>query len=96
MGKTARANETADNRSSEAAWHKVPPGIGPGVAFIGDLLRLVRLRSPKDESAEHADGAAVSQQGKRPEHASDAARASMEAGITRGSSLLFSGFSDRK
>lgn len=95
MGKTARANETADNRSAEAAWHKVPPGIGPGVAFIGDLLRLVRLRSPKDESAEHADGA-VSQQEKRPEHSSDAARASMEAGITRGSSLLFNRFSDRK
>ncbi len=91
MGKTARANETADNRSAEAAWHKVPPGIGSGVAFIGDLLRLARLRSPKDESGEHTDGA-VSQQGKRPEHASEAARASMEAGITRGLSLLFSGF----
>lgn len=95
MRKTARVNETADNRSAEAASHKAPPGIVSGIPFIGDLHRLARLRSPKDVTGEHADDV-ISQQGRRQDHGSDAARSAMEAGITRGLSLLFGGFGGRR
>jgi hypothetical protein len=88
---TTQDNETDGDRSAGAITHGVPPGIGSNAPFIGDLLRLVRLRSRKAVAGEVAD-VAISPQGRRPDHASDAARSSMEAGITRGASLLFGGF----
>ncbi len=90
MRKTARANETADNHSAEAASHKVPPGIGSGIPFIWGLLR-----PRKAVAGDDADGA-ISQQGRGLDHASDAARSAMEAGITRGASLLFGEFGSRR
>jgi len=95
MRKTARANETIDNHSAGGASRKVPPHIGSGIPFIGDLLRLARLRSRKAVAGDDADGA-ISQRGRKPDHASDAARTAMETGITRGLSLVSGGFSDRK
>ncbi|MBA2715218.1 MAG: hypothetical protein H0U55_16920 [Rubrobacteraceae bacterium] len=87
MRKTTQTNEMADDRSAGVATHEATPGMGSGVSFVGSLLRLARLRSRK-VIAEKDPGDTTSLRG-RPDPASDAARASMEAGLTRGASLLF-------
>ena len=91
MRKTARDDETADYRS--AAMHTIPPDVDSRATLIGYLLRLARLRSRK--AGEDADDA-ISSQGRKPDHARDTARSSMEAGMTRGLSLLFYGFGGRR
>jgi len=82
MRKTARANEATENRSAGVVTSGAPPGIGPGV--IGSLLRLARLR-PRSAGKDAFDVIPP----RRADQGYDAARSSMEAGLTRGASLLF-------
>ncbi len=87
MREKTQTNEMADARFAGAVTQEVTPGMGSGVSLIGSLLRLARLRSrksiaekgPKDTISTHRNW----------DPSSDAARASMEAGLTRGASLLF-------
>jgi hypothetical protein len=47
MRKIAQANETTDERSAGAVTSEGTPTIGSGTTFIGNVLRLARLRSRK-------------------------------------------------
>jgi hypothetical protein len=92
------ANDRGSRRGSEdrpagAVTHVVSPGIG--AAFIGGLLRLARLRSRKAGAEEDA-GDANSPRGRRPDQGSGAARSPMDAGLTRGASLLFGELRSRR
>jgi hypothetical protein len=91
MRKTEQANEIADGRAAGAATHGVPGGLGSGLPFIKALLRRARLRTRKAVEVEGKDleGTTPTQPGSQ-DPGSDAARSSMEAGLTRGVSLLFS------
>jgi hypothetical protein len=91
MKKTTQANGAADDRSAGLLMRGAP-SIGPEVPYVGGLLRLVRLRSRK--AVKETDDTAPSR-GRRPDHGSDVARTSMEAGLTRGASLLFGEFGSR-
>ena len=84
MRKTTQANEATENRSAGVATPGAPPVIGPRTSFVGGLLRLARLRS---RSAGKDTGDVVAP--RRADQGYDAARSSMEAGLTRGASLLF-------
>jgi hypothetical protein len=93
MGNTPRDDETADSRS--AAARALPPSMGSRATFIRYLLRFAQLRWRKEVTREHADEA-ISPQARTPDRAPDAARSSMDAGVTKGSSLLFGRFSSRR
>jgi hypothetical protein len=93
MRNTPRDDETADSRSAAAS--TLPPSMGSRATFIRYLLRFARLRWRKEVTREHVDEA-TSPQARTPYQASDAARSSMDAGITKGSSLLFGRFSSRR
>jgi hypothetical protein len=95
MGNTPRDDQTVGDRSVDASTRTVASTIGRRATFIGDLLRHARLRSRKDPTGEHV-GDVISPRGRSPGHASEAARSSVDAGITRGSSLLFGRFSSRR
>lgn len=82
MRKTTQANEATENRSAGVVTPGAPAVIGPGV--IGSLLRLVWLR-PRLAGRDAGDVIAAR---KRADQGYDAARSSMEAGLTRGASLL--------
>jgi hypothetical protein len=88
MRKTIQADEAAEKRSADVV---TPPDAGPGVPFIGGLLRLARLRS---RVAGKEAGEVVPP--RRIDQGYDAARSSMEAGLTRGASLLFGEFGSRR
>jgi hypothetical protein len=92
MRQTTQANQTADYRSAGVLTRGASPDIGAGVPLIG---RLLRRRSRKGVAAKDANDA-VSPRRIRPYHYSDAARSPMEAGITRGVSLLFGEFDSRR
>jgi len=89
MRKTEQANEIADDRAAGAATRGVPGGLGSGVPFIRALLRRARLRTRKAVEGKDLEGT-ISTRQRRQDPGSDAARSSMEAGLTRGVSLLFS------
>jgi len=91
MRQTTQANQTANNRSAGVLKRGVSPDIGSGVSLIG---RLLRRRSRNGVAAKEANDA-ISPRRIRPDHESDATRSSMEAGITRGVSLLFGEFGNR-
>lgn len=85
--KATQTNEMADDRSDGAATDEGTPAMGSGVSFIGSLLRLARLRSRKAMAAK--DPRETISPRRKPDPGSDVARSSMEAGLTRGASLLF-------
>ena len=91
MRKTAQADEAAENRSVGVVTPGSPPGVGRGVPFIGGLIRLARLRS---RVAGKEAGDVVPP--RRDDRDFDTARTSMEAGLTRGASLLFGEFARRR
>jgi hypothetical protein len=90
MRKTTRTNETTDDRSAGAITSEGTATIGSGTTFIGNLLRLARLRSRKAVAGRDLEDTS-SLQDRKPDHGTDVARSSMEAGLTRGASLLFGG-----
>jgi hypothetical protein len=94
MSKATQANQTAAKRDAGAAAQEGTPGIGKGARFIRNLLRFARRRSRQAVAGKEAD--ATSSRGRGPEHGSDAARSSMEAGLTRGVSLLFGELGSRR
>ena len=91
MRKTIQADETAENRSADVVTPGAPTGVGLGVPFIGGLLRLARLRSRV--AGEEAGDVSPP---RRADQDLAASRSSMEAGLTRGASLLFGGFARRR
>jgi hypothetical protein len=91
MRQTTRASQATNNRSAGVVKRGVQPGIGSGVPLIG---RLLRRRSRKAVATKDAHDAA-SPRRIRQDYGSDAARPSMEAGITRGVSVLFGEFGSR-
>jgi hypothetical protein len=92
MRKTIHADEAAEKRSADVVTPGAPPDAGPGVPFIGGLLRLARLRS---RVAGKEAGEVVPPR-RRADQDLDAARSSMDAGLTRGASLLFGEFGSRR
>jgi hypothetical protein len=95
MRKITQANETTDERSTGVVTSEGTPTIGSGTTFIGDVLRLARLRARKAVAGRDLKGTG-SLQDRRSDHGSDVARSSMEAGLTRGASLLFGEFGSRR
>ena len=95
MRKTVQANETADDRPAGAATHEGSLSVGPGIPIVGNLIRLMRLRSRKAVDEKALEGT-VSARARRQDPGSGAARSSMEAGITRGVSVLFGEFGGRR
>jgi len=95
MRKITQANETTDERSAGAVTSEGTPTIGSGTTFIGNVLRLARLRSRKVVAGRDLKDTG-SLQDRRPDHGSDVARSSLEAGLTRGASLLFGEFGSRR
>jgi hypothetical protein len=92
MRQTTQANHTANNRSAGVAANGLASGIGAEVPLV---RRLLRRRSRKAVAAQDTNDA-FSARRIRPYHESDAARSLMEAGITRGVSLLFGEFGSRR
>jgi hypothetical protein len=92
MRQTTQANQTANNHSTGVVTRGASSGIGSRVPLIGRLLRR-RLR--KAVAAEDINDAFSSRR-IRPDHGSDAVRSSMEAGISRGVSVLFGEFGSRR
>ena len=90
MRKTAQISEIADSRSTGVATPGVPPAGGAGSTFIGKLIRRAWFRPHKAAVGDDANDAA-SPRGKGTDHASNAARSPIDAGITRGASLWFGG-----
>ena len=95
MRNTGQANETADDRLAGAATHEGTLSVGPGIPYVGNLIRFVRLRPRKAVDKKALEGT-ISARAIRPDHGSDAARSSMEAGLTRGASVLFGEFGSRR
>jgi hypothetical protein len=91
MRQATQANQTAINRSAGVVERGASSGISSRVPLIG---RLLRRRSRKAVAAEDANDV-ITPRRIRPEHGSDAARSSMEAGISRGVSVLFGEFGSR-
>lgn len=89
MRTTTQTDQVANGRSAGAAPHQDAPGMGPDVSFVGRLLRLARLHS-SEAVAEKPHKDTMPSCG-RQDPGSDVARASMEAGLTRGASVLFGG-----
>ena len=89
MRTTMQTDQLADERSAGAPAHQEIPGTGPNDSFIGRLLRLGRLRSSK-AVAETATKETIPAR-RRSDPGPEVARASMEAGLSRGASLLFVG-----
>jgi hypothetical protein len=89
MRQTTQANQTAVDRSAGVVTRGTSPGVGSGVPLIG---RLLRRSSRKAVAAKDA----ISPRGIRPHHGSEVTRSSMEAGITRGVSVLFGEFDSRR
>jgi len=85
MRKTTQINQMADDLSAGVATHEGTPGSG--VSLIGSLLRLARLRSRKAIAEKGPEDTISPRRNWDPSF--DAARVSMEAGLTRGASLLF-------
>ena len=82
------------DRYVDTTTRTVALAIGRKTTLVGDLLRHAWPRWRKD-LAEKQD-AAISPQRREPGHAAEASRSPMEAGITRGSSLLFDGFGSKR
>jgi hypothetical protein len=95
MRKTVQANETADDRLAGAATHEGTLSGGPRIPFVGNLIRRVRLWTRKAVAGRDLKDTG-SLQDRRPDPGSDVARSSMEAGLTRGASLLFGEFGSRR
>ena len=94
MSKALHANETAGDRPAGADTHEIALSVDPGIGIVGSLIRLVRLRSRKAVEEKALEGT-VSARASRRGPDSGAARSSMEAGITRGVSVLFGEFGSR-
>jgi hypothetical protein len=88
MRKITQANETTGERSAGAVTSEGTPTIGSGTTFIENVLRLARLRARNAVAGEGLKDTG-SLQDRRPDHGFGVARSSMEAGLTRGTSLLF-------
>ena len=95
MRNTGQANETADDRLAGAATHEGTLSVGPGIPFVGNLIRRARLWTRKAVDKKDREGT-ISARARRPDPGSDAARSSMEAGLTRGASVLFGEFGSRR
>jgi len=95
MRKTVQANETPDDRPAGAATQEGTLSVGPGIPFVGNLIRFVRLRSRKAVDKKVLEGT-ISARARRQDPGFDAVRPSMEAGLTRGVSLLFGEFGGRR
>ena len=89
MSTTTHTDQMADERSAGTLTHQETPGMGPDDSFIGRLLWLGRLRSSKAVAEEATRDTIPSR--RRQNAGSDVARASTEAGLSRGASLLFGG-----
>jgi hypothetical protein len=92
------ANMPLDDRSAgdryvNTTTRTVASAIGRKTTLVGDLLRHAWPRWRKDLAEKHA---AISSQRREPGHAAEASRSPMEAGITRGSSLLFDPFGSKR
>jgi hypothetical protein len=92
MRQTPQANQTANYRSADVLPRGASPDIGPGAPLIGRLLRRLSRKSVAAKDANDA----ISPRRIRPNRESDAARSPMEAGITRGVSVLFGEFGSRR
>ena len=95
MRKITLGNETTDERSAGAVTSEGTLTIGSETTLIGNVLRLARLRSRKVVTGRDLKDSG-SLRDKRPDHGSDVARSSLEAGLTRGASLLFGEFGSRR
>jgi hypothetical protein len=95
MRKAVQANETPDDHPAGAATHEGTLSVGPGIPFVGNLIRRARLRTRKAVDKKVLEGT-ISARARRQDPGSDAARSSMEAGLTRGVSLLFGEFGSRR
>jgi hypothetical protein len=88
MRQTTRASQTTNNRSASVVTRGASPDISTGIPLI---RRLLRRRSRKAVGAKDASDA-ISPRRIRLDHGTDSARSSMEAGLTRGVSVLFGTF----
>lgn len=89
MRERTRTDEMADAHPAVMVTREGVRAVAPDVSPIGGLLRFARFRSRK-ATAEEAPRDTIPQRG-RQDPPSDTARASMEAGLTRGASLFFGG-----
>ena len=87
MTQATQTDRAANYRSAGVPTRGNSPGIGSGIPLIG---RLLRCRSRNAVATKEASEA-TSPRRTRPYHDSGAARSPMEAGITRGVSVLFGG-----
>jgi hypothetical protein len=95
MRNTVQTNETPDDRPAGAATHEGMLSVGPGIPLVGNLIRRVRLSTRKAVDKKDLEGT-ISSRTRRQDPGSDVARSSMEAGLTRGVSMLFGEFGSRR
>jgi hypothetical protein len=90
MRETAQANKSADESSGGVVTHEVPPGIGSKMPIIRNQIR------PRSRRAAKVASDVITPRRSRPDRDSDMVRSSMEAGLSRGVSIVFGEFDSRR